>query len=127
MKHSELLVAISDLDPIDARGSFQRHCSLRWDGLRPSAAGGRWGERGAFEVQDRADEPWSPMRAERDLFFVGTAICCGTGAAWRASPEPLETSEAPSSALATVMPGHACGRSTRTTMPGSASRLIRNT
>ncbi len=50
MRHNELLVAISDLDPIEARGSFQRHCSLRWDGLRPSAAGGRWGERGAFEV-----------------------------------------------------------------------------
>lgn len=50
MRHSELLAAISDLEPIEARGSFQRHCSLRWDGLRPSAAGGRWGERGAFEV-----------------------------------------------------------------------------
>ena len=50
MKHGELLVAISDLEPIEVRGSFQRHCSLRWDGLRPSAAGGRWGESGAFEV-----------------------------------------------------------------------------
>jgi hypothetical protein len=50
VRHSYLLAAISDLEPIEARGSFQRHCSLRWDGLRPSAAGGRWGERGAFEV-----------------------------------------------------------------------------
>jgi len=50
VKHGELLVAISDLEPIEVRGTFQRHCSLRWDGLRPSAAGGRWGERGAFEV-----------------------------------------------------------------------------
>jgi len=127
VKHSELLVAISDLDPIDARGSFQRHCSLRWDGLRPSAAGGRWGERGAFEVQDRADEPWSPMRAERDLFFVGTSDLLRNRCRLACLSQPLETSEAPSSALATVMPGHACGRSTRTTMPGSASRLIRNT
>ena len=29
---------------------FQRHCSQRWDGLRASAAGGRWGARAAFEV-----------------------------------------------------------------------------
>ena len=50
MRHSELLAAISDLEPIEARGSFQQHCPLRWDGFRPSAARGRWGERGAFEV-----------------------------------------------------------------------------
>lgn len=50
MKHGELLVAISDLEPIQARGVFGRHCSLRWDGLRASAAGGRWGAPGAFEV-----------------------------------------------------------------------------
>ncbi len=50
MKPGELLVAISDLEPIEIRGTFQRHCSLRWEGLRASSAGGRWGERGAFEV-----------------------------------------------------------------------------
>lgn len=50
MKRSELIVAIADLEPIEVGGSFQRHCSLRWDGQRASAAGGRWGERDAFEV-----------------------------------------------------------------------------
>jgi hypothetical protein len=50
VKRGELLVAIADLEPIEARGMFERHCSLRWEGLRASAAGGRWAERGAFEV-----------------------------------------------------------------------------
>ncbi len=50
MKHSDLLAAISDLDPVEVKGDFERHCSLRWDDLSPSAAGGRWGARRAFEV-----------------------------------------------------------------------------
>lgn len=50
MRHSDLLVAIADLEPIEVRGTFQRHCSLRWDGLLASTAGGRWGQRGAFEA-----------------------------------------------------------------------------
>jgi RES domain-containing protein len=50
VRHGELLVAISDLDPVKVSGDFERHCSLRWDELKPSAAGGRWGQRRAFEV-----------------------------------------------------------------------------
>lgn len=45
-----LLVAVADLEPIHLRGSFERHCSLRWDSLQGSASGGRWGARGGYEV-----------------------------------------------------------------------------
>ena len=50
MRHRDLLAAIADLDPIDVKGTFERHSNLRWDELKPSAAGGRWGARRAFEV-----------------------------------------------------------------------------
>ncbi len=50
MKRDELLAAISGLDPIRVEGTFERHTSLRWDELRGSAAGGRWGARRAYEV-----------------------------------------------------------------------------
>lgn len=50
MRHGELLAAISDLDPVEVKGDFERHCGLRWEDLTPSAAGGRWGARRAFEV-----------------------------------------------------------------------------
>lgn len=50
MRHGDLLAAISDLDPVEVKGDFERHCSLKWDELKPSAAGGRWGARRAFEV-----------------------------------------------------------------------------
>jgi hypothetical protein len=50
VRHGELLAAISDLDPVEVRGDFERHCGLRWEDLMPSAAGGRWGARRAFEV-----------------------------------------------------------------------------
>lgn len=50
MRHRDLLAAIADLEPIDLQGTFQRHTSLRWEELRASAAGGRWGAPRAFEV-----------------------------------------------------------------------------
>jgi hypothetical protein len=50
VRHGELLAAISDLDPVEVKGDFERHCGLRWEDLTPSAAGGRWGTRRAFEV-----------------------------------------------------------------------------
>ena len=50
MKHRELLAAISDLEPARIQGRFERHSSLRWEELRASAAGGRWGARRAYEV-----------------------------------------------------------------------------
>jgi hypothetical protein len=50
VKRGDLLVAICDLDPVEVKGDFERHCSLRWEELKPSAAGGRWGARRAFEV-----------------------------------------------------------------------------
>jgi hypothetical protein len=50
VRHRDLLAAISDLEPIDIRGTFERHSSLRWEELKASAAGGRWGARRAFEV-----------------------------------------------------------------------------
>jgi hypothetical protein len=50
VRHRDLLAAISDLGPIDVEGTFERHSSLRWDELKASAAGGRWGLRRAFEV-----------------------------------------------------------------------------
>jgi RES domain len=46
----DLLSAIADLHTIRVRGTFERHTSLRWEELRPSAAGGRWGARRAYEV-----------------------------------------------------------------------------
>jgi len=45
-----LRAALADLKPQEVHGRFERHCALRWDGLRASAAGGRWGARGAYEV-----------------------------------------------------------------------------
>jgi len=50
VKHDELLAAISGLDTIRVDGTFERHTSLRWDELKGSAAGGRWGARRAHEV-----------------------------------------------------------------------------
>lgn len=50
MKHTELLAAIADLEPVSLNGTFQRHTSLRWNETRASASGGRWGAPGAFEV-----------------------------------------------------------------------------
>jgi hypothetical protein len=50
VKQRDLLVAISELEPATIEGRFERHTSLRWKELRASAAGGRWGARGAFDV-----------------------------------------------------------------------------
>lgn len=50
MRHRDLLAAIAELDPVRLEGTFERHSSLRWEELRPSAAGGRWGAPGAFGV-----------------------------------------------------------------------------
>jgi hypothetical protein len=50
VRHGELLAAISDLEPVEVSGDFERHCGLRWKDLAPSTAGGRWGARRAFEV-----------------------------------------------------------------------------
>lgn len=50
MRHPELVRAIADLEPIRVQGRFERHSSLRWEELRASASGGRWGAPGAFEV-----------------------------------------------------------------------------
>lgn len=50
MKHRDLLAAIADLEPINIEGTFERHSSLRWEDLKASAAGGRWGARRTFEV-----------------------------------------------------------------------------
>lgn len=50
MRHRDLLAAIADLEPIRVDAAFQRHSSLRWEELRSSAAGGRWGQRRAYEV-----------------------------------------------------------------------------
>ena len=50
MKHRDLLVAISEVDPVEVKGEFERHCSLRWDELRPSAAGGRCAAPRTFDV-----------------------------------------------------------------------------
>jgi hypothetical protein len=50
VKQRDLLAAIADLDTIRLQGTFERHTSLRWEELRPSAAGGRWGARRAYEV-----------------------------------------------------------------------------
>lgn len=50
MRQRDLLAAIADIDPIRVQGTFERHTSLRWEELKPSAAGGRWGQRRAYEV-----------------------------------------------------------------------------
>lgn len=50
MKHRELLIALADLEPTRVKGEFERHCSLKWEELRPSSAGGRWGAPGTYEV-----------------------------------------------------------------------------
>lgn len=50
MKHRDLLIALADLEPIRVSGRYERHLSLGWDELMPSAAGGRWGAPRAFEV-----------------------------------------------------------------------------
>ena len=50
MRHRDLLAAIADLEPVQIEGVFERHCSLRWEELKASAAGGRWGAPRAFEV-----------------------------------------------------------------------------
>ena len=50
MRQQDLLEAISKLQPIRVEGRFERHTSLRWEELKGSAAGGRWGARREFEV-----------------------------------------------------------------------------
>lgn len=50
MKHRDLLIALADLEPIRVQGEYERHVSLAWEELLPSAAGGRWGAPRAFEV-----------------------------------------------------------------------------
>lgn len=50
MKHRDLLIALADLEPTQVQGRFERHLSLKWEELQPSAAGGRWGAPRAFEV-----------------------------------------------------------------------------
>ena len=50
MRHRDLLAAVAKLQPITLEGTFERHCSLRWDELKASAAGGRWGAARAFET-----------------------------------------------------------------------------
>lgn len=50
LSHRDMLAAIAELEPVEVAGEWERHCGLRWDDLRPSAAGGRWGARRAFEV-----------------------------------------------------------------------------
>ncbi len=50
MSNRDLLAAIAELETVAVGGEFERHCSLGWDDLKPSAAGGRWGARRAFEV-----------------------------------------------------------------------------
>jgi hypothetical protein len=50
VRQQDLLAAISKLQPVRVVGRFERHTSLRWEELKGSAAGGRWGARRAFEV-----------------------------------------------------------------------------
>jgi hypothetical protein len=50
VNHRELLIALADLAPIRVQGRFERHVSLKWEELMPSAAGGRWGAPRSFEV-----------------------------------------------------------------------------
>jgi hypothetical protein len=37
VRQRDLLAAIADLDTIRLKGTFERHTSLRWEELRPSA------------------------------------------------------------------------------------------
>jgi RES domain len=50
VRRRDLLGAIADLKPVHIVGTFERHSSLRWEELKASAAGGRWGARRAYEV-----------------------------------------------------------------------------
>jgi hypothetical protein len=50
VRQRDLLAAVARIDPIRVQGTFERHTSLRWEELKPSAAGGRWGARRAYEV-----------------------------------------------------------------------------
>jgi hypothetical protein len=50
VRQRDLLAAISKLQPIHLKGTFERHTSLLWGELQPSAAGGRWGARRTYEV-----------------------------------------------------------------------------
>lgn len=50
MRQRDLLAAVARIDSIRVQGTFERHTSLRWDELKPSAAGGRWGARRAYGV-----------------------------------------------------------------------------
>jgi len=50
VRQRDLLAAIAGIDPIRLQGTFERHTSLRWEEMKPSAAGGRWGARRAYEV-----------------------------------------------------------------------------
>jgi hypothetical protein len=72
VRQRDLLAAIADIDPIRVQGTFERHTSLRWEELKPSAAGGRWGARRAYEVlylgpaaQQRRDRGVPPPRRRR--------------------------------------------------------------
>jgi hypothetical protein len=50
VRQRDLLAAVARIDSIRVQGKFERHTSLRWDELKPSAAGGRWGARRAYAV-----------------------------------------------------------------------------
>ncbi len=50
MRQRDLLAAVARIDAIRVQGTFERHASLRWEELKPSAAGGRWVARRAYEV-----------------------------------------------------------------------------
>jgi hypothetical protein len=50
VRHRDLLAAITDLEPIQVEGTFERHTSLRWTDLNASPSGGRWGAPHAYEV-----------------------------------------------------------------------------
>lgn len=50
MRHRDLLRALTGVEPVRVQGTFERHSSLRFEALLGSAAGGRWGARGAFAV-----------------------------------------------------------------------------
>jgi hypothetical protein len=50
VRQRDLLAAVARIDLIRVQGTFERHTSLRWEELKPSAAGGRWGARRAYEV-----------------------------------------------------------------------------
>jgi hypothetical protein len=50
VRQRDLRAAIAGFDPTRVQGTFERHTSLHWEELKPSAAGGRWGARRAYEV-----------------------------------------------------------------------------